>query len=99
MFTEIEKYAIINILSLIMEADVIIHPKEVEFIDVVMAKLNITVDKLDLIEHYDLNFSKSIIQSMNTPKVEYAKELFIKMASIDGYIDPRETDVINSLSL
>ena len=58
-FTDNEKYAIIAILTSIMEADRIVHSKEIEFMDEMMEKLNIRVNDLDHMEINDLNLSKS----------------------------------------
>ena len=49
-FTDNEKYAIIAILTSIMEADTIIHSKEIEFMDEMMEKLNIRINDLDHME-------------------------------------------------
>ena len=95
-FTNNEKYAIITILSLIMEADTIVHPKEIEFMNIMMKRLNIRISDLDHMEMSDLTLSKTIIQAMSPQKQKIVKEWFQTMAQIDGYIDPRETNVINS---
>ena len=97
MFTDNEKYAVIAILTLIMEADTIIHPKEVEFMDEMMERLNICINDLDHMEMNDLHLCKKIILTMTRNKQEIVKGLFQKMAEIDGIIDPRETDIINQI--
>ena len=95
-FTDKEKYAIITILSLIMEADTIVHPKEIEFMNTIMRRLDIRISDLDHMEMKDLTLSKTIIQAMPLQKQKIVKEWFLTMAQVDGYIDPRETKVINS---
>ena len=52
-YTLSEKYAIINILSAIMEADTIIHPKEIEYMNSIMESLHIVVSDLDHMEMRD----------------------------------------------
>ena len=90
-----EKYAIINILSFIMEADTIIHPKEIAFMNKVMGEMEINVVDLDHMEIKDLTLEKQVILQMSKEKQQEVKKLFIRMAEIDGYVDPREIDIIN----
>ena len=90
-----EKYAIINILSLIMEADTVIHPKEIAFMNKVMEEMEISVMDLDHLEIKDLILEKQVILEMGNEKQSEIKSLFIQMAEIDGYVDTREMDIIN----
>lgn len=96
-FTLTEKYAIINILSAIMEADTVIHPKEVEYMNNIMESLHIVVSDLDHLEIKDFRLDRQIIREMSIDKRAEAMELFRKMSEVDGYVDPREIDVINSI--
>jgi len=96
-YTLTEKYAIINILSAIMEADTILHPKEIEYMNSIMESLQIVVSDLDHLEMKDNNLDKQIIQSMPKEKRVEVISLFQQMAEIDGFVDPRELDIINSL--
>lgn len=96
-FTLTEKYAIINILSAIMEADTVIHPKEVEYMNSVMESLQIFVSDLDHLEIRDFRLDRQIIRDMPNDKRTEAMGLFRKMAEVDGYVDSREIDVINSI--
>ena len=96
-FTDNEKYAIIAILTSIMEADTIIHSKEIEFMDEMMEKLDIHVNDLDHMEINDLNLFKTNILAMSLNKQQIVKDWFQTMAEIDGNIDSRETDVINQI--
>lgn len=96
-FTDNEKYAIIAILTSIMEADTIIHSKEIEFMDEMMEKLNIRVNDLDHMEINDLNLVKTNILAMSLNKQQIVKDWAQTMAEIDGNIDSRETDVINQI--
>jgi len=96
-FTLTEKYAIINILSAIMEADTVIHPKEVEYMNSVMESLQIVVSDLDHLEIRDFRLDRQIIRDMPNDKRTEAMGLFRKMAEVDGYVDSREIDVINSI--
>lgn len=96
-YTLSEKYAIINFLSAIMEADTILHPKEIEYMNSIMESLQIVVSDLDHLEMKDNNLDKQIIQSMPKEKRVEVISLFQQMAEIDGFVDPRELDIINSL--
>lgn len=96
-FTDNEKYTIIAILTLIMEADTIIHSKEIEFMDKMMERLNIRVNDLDHMEINDLNLVKTNILAMPLNKQQIVKDWVQTMAEIDGNIDSREADVINQI--
>ncbi len=96
-FTDNEKYAIIAILTSIMEADTIIHSKEIEFMDEMMEKLDIHVNDLDHMEINDLNLFKTNILAMSLNKQQIVKDWFQTMAEIDGNVDSREMDVINQI--
>ena len=75
-FTDNEKYAIIAILTSIMEADRIVHSKEIEFMDEMMEKLNIRVNDLDHMEINDLNLFKTNILTMSLNKQQIVKDWF-----------------------
>lgn len=96
-FTDSEKYAVVAILMSIMEADTIIHPKEVEFMDEMMDRLNIRVHDLDHMEMDDLGLAKKAILAMPLDKQQVVKSWFQTMAEVDGNIDLRETEVINQI--
>ncbi len=96
-YTINEKAAIINVLSLIMEADNVLHPNEIAFMDKIMKDMKITVSDLDHMEVSDFNISRSIIGDMSPGKKQEVKRIFNDMASVDGVVDPRELDIINAL--
>lgn len=96
-YSKSQQYAIITILILIMEADGIIDPNEVKYIDSVLSEFGISEPELEEISYYDFNHSKEILSKMNNQELEYAKKLFIEMAKCDGYADPRELEIINLL--
>ena len=95
--TTYEKYAIISILSQIMKADGIIHPKEEEFMDQAYCELGITINDLEGISNMDILETKHIIDGMSATNKEYARKLFVGMAESDGFLHPREVDVINKI--
>ncbi len=95
--TLIEKFAIVTILSQIMNADGIVHPKEEEYMDKVYAELGITISDMEDITNMDDIQAKLVINEMQEEKKQYAQFLFISMAKTDGFIHPKETDIINNL--
>ena len=95
--TIIEKFAIVTILSQIMKADGIIHQKEEEYMDKVFADLGITISDMEDMANMDDIQAKYIINEMLDDKKQYAQSLFVSMAEADGYIHPKETEIINQL--
>lgn len=96
-YTAIEKMAIVFFLNKIMEADSIIDRREVEFMDEMYEHLCVVDTDLSLLEMMDLEFCKGIISAMAPEKLEYARKLFEGMALSDGYYDPSERALIESL--
>ena len=95
--TIIEKFAIIIILSQIMKADGIIHPKEEEYMDKVFADLGITISDMEDMANMDDIQAIYIINEMLDDKKQYAHSLFVSMAEADGYIHPKEIEIMNQL--
>ena len=60
-FTTIEKYAIVKVLSHIMKADGIIHPKEEEYMNQTYSDFSITIHDLEDISNIDDIQTKLII--------------------------------------
>lgn len=98
IFSKQEKYAIVSVLIKIMEADGIIDPHEIEFLDGVLVDLHISEQEMENIQEYDFGQDIAIIKQLSNEKLNAAKELFINMAKCDGYADPRELQIINSLA-
>lgn len=97
--TTIEKFAIVTILSQIMKADGVIHPKEEEYMDKVYAELDITISDMEDVTNMDAIQAKIVINAMIGEKKQYAQSLFVTMAKVDGYIHPLEKEIINQLWL
>ncbi len=95
--TPIEKLAIVTILSQIINADGIIHPKEEEYIDKVYAELGITISNMEDMANMDEIQAKSVVNKMQEEKKRYAQSLFVSMAEADGYVHPKETEIINHI--
>lgn len=96
-FTTIEKYAIIKVLSHIMKADGIIHPKEEEYMDQTYSDLLITINDLEDISNIDDIQTKLIICGMSDKNKSIAQALFVGMAEADGIIHPKESKIINQI--
>ena len=96
-FTLNEKIAIVSILSQIMYADGIIHPKEDEYMDKVYEELGLTINDIDSITNMDIIQAYNILNEMAQEKREYAHSLFVSMAESDGYVHPKEMDVIDKV--
>ena len=92
-----EKYAIVSILYQIMNADGIVHPKEEEFMNKVYVELGINVNDIEEIANMNDIQAENIIRSMSSSPKAYAQSLFISMAECDGYVDPKETAIIEQL--
>ena len=97
IFTRQEKYAIVSVLIKIMEADGIIDSHEVEFLDGVLVDLHISEPEMEIIQEYNLGQDIAIIKQLSLEKLEAAQLLFLNMAKCDGFADPRELQIINSL--
>ena len=98
-FSHSEKYAIVNILTMIMEVDTIIHPKEIEYMDSVLMDFTITADDNEHMDNMDMQMCLAVIKSMSEEKRKVAKEMFVTMATIDGFVDPREKQLLELYSL
>ncbi len=96
-FTTIERFAIVTILSQIMNADGIIHPMEEEYMDKVYAELGIMISDMEDITNMDFVQAISVINAMLDEKKQYAQLLFVSMARSDGYIHHLESEIINNL--
>ena len=92
-----EKRTIFYILSLIMKADQIIDPAEVEFLDKVFFDFELDISEFDHMEDLTTEELSKAFAILSDDKKEYAKKLFFDMAACDGYVDPRETDIINQM--
>lgn len=95
MFSEQEKRTIIQILTMIMEADLVIHPNEIKFINSLMNEFGLSKAEFDHMDMLDPDILKKEYSLFNSEKKEIAKELFLKMAKIDGCVHPMEIKIIN----
>ncbi len=98
-FSEQEKRTILHLLTMIMEADSVIHPKEVEYIKSVMKNFGLSSAEFDHMDMLDFAVLKKEYSMMNKEKQDFANDIFLNMAKIDGNIHCNERNIINSLQL
>ncbi|WP_294598563.1 TerB family tellurite resistance protein [uncultured Rikenella sp.] len=92
-----EQFAVVAILILIMEADGVVDPNEVKFLNRILSIFNISESELEIVSSYDFNQCREILSGMGAEELAYAKSIFTEMARCDGYTDPRELKIINRL--
>ena len=80
-----------------MKADSILNPAEVEFLDKVFADFEMDINEFDHMEEITIEELSSDFSYFTVEKKEYAKKLFVEMSECDGYVDPREVEVINQI--
>lgn len=96
-FTKIEKYAIVIVLLCIMKADGIIHPKEEVFMNEIYSNFDITISDLENISNIDDIQANHIVYKMTDEKKAQIMPLFVGMAKADGFIHPKEMEIIDRI--
>lgn len=96
-YSQTQKFAIVSILIMIMEADGVIDPNEINFLNGVLSSFNISESELEIINSYDFNQCQKILSNMTAHELANAKSIFIEMAECDGYAHPQELEIINRL--
>ena len=84
---------------MIMEADSVIHPKEVEYIKSLMKDFGLSTAEFDHMEMLDFDVPKNEFKMMDVEKQRIAKEYFVKMSKVDGIIHKNELKIINDLQI
>ena len=92
-----EKRVIFYILSLIMKADNIINPAEIEFLDNIFKEFGLDVSEFDHMDDLSFDELSKEYALFSSETQSYAKKLFQEMAECDGYVDPKELAIIQSL--
>jgi uncharacterized tellurite resistance protein B-like protein len=92
-----EKKIIIAILIEIMDADGVVHPNETAYLDSVIKTFGLDLNDLDCIDEWDYTLVKHEFKSFADDKKQSAINMFLEMAKCDGYADPRELEIIESL--
>ena len=82
-----------------MKADGIIDSKEEEYMNQAYSNFAITVNDLEYISSIDAIQANSIIRSMTNEKKKQVLPLLVGMAKADGFMHPKEKDIINKILL
>lgn len=98
-FSEYEKRTILHLLTMIMEADTVIHPKEVEYIKSLMKDFGLSTAEFDHMEMLDFDVLKNEFKMMDVEKQKIAKKYFVEMSKVDGFIHKNELKIINDLQV
>lgn len=98
MFSEQEKRTILQILTMIMEADEVIHHKEVEYINSLMKEFGLSSAEFDHMDMLDFDVLKKEFGIMNKENQKMAQEYFKTLAKIDGNIHINEKKIIKELN-
>ena len=96
-FNKSEQHVIISVLIAIMEADGVIHPNETSYLNKVLSMFSTSEAEIEEIPSFDPVTTPTILKSMAENNREMARELFIEMAKCDGFADPRELEIINTV--
>lgn len=89
-----QKYAIVTILTQIMNADGVIHPKEEEYMDKVYVELGIRIGDIEDMTNIDEFQAKQIVRTMSEEQRKYSQNLFVSMAKCDEFYHPKESAII-----
>lgn len=81
----------------IIEADTIIHDREIEYMNSILKQLAFTTQDIEYLENLELSYCMDIVKDMQQEQKNEVIEMFRTMISIDGRIDPREVAVIENL--
>lgn len=92
-----EKRTIFHILILIMQADCIINSAESSFLDDIFKLFDLDISEFDHIEDLDIDILANEFSNFSKETKDYAKDLFVTMSKCDGFMDPREIDIINRM--
>lgn len=97
-FSEQEKRTILHLLTMIMEADSVIHPKEIEYIKTLMKDFGLSFAEFDHMDMLDFAVLKNEFGMMDDEKRNIAKDYFINLAKVDGNVHINERNMIKSLN-
>jgi uncharacterized tellurite resistance protein B-like protein len=92
-----QKYAIVAILTQIMNADGVIHPKEAEYMDKVYVELGIKIGDIEDMTNIDEFQAKQIVREMSKEQKQYSQNLFVSMAKSDDFFHPKESAIIEKI--
>ena len=96
-FNKSEQHAIVSVLIAIMEADGVIHPNETSYMNKVLSAFSMLESEIEEIPMFDPVATPMTLKMMTEKKKEGARKIFVGMAECDGYTDPREIKIIDSI--
>ena len=96
-FTSNQKFAILSVLSQIMNADGLIHPKEEEYLNKMYVELGVKIGDVEDMTNIDDIQAKQIVRDLTDDQKDYVLSLFVSMAESDGYVHPKELVVIGEI--
>jgi hypothetical protein len=94
-----EKRIIFRILNLIMKADFVINPAETKYLDNIFYEFGFDYQEFDHMEDMDLEELEKDFSTLSIEKKRYAHTLFMEMSECDGFVDPRELQIIKKFCL
>lgn len=97
-FSEQEKRTILQLLTMIMEADTVIHPKEVDYINSVVKDFGFSSAEFDHMDMLDFSVLKDEFGMMDENKRNIANGYFMNLANVDGNVHINERNMIKSLN-
>lgn len=96
-FNKSEQHAIVSVLIAIMEADGVIHPNETAYLNKILSAFSTSESEIEEIPAFDSVTTPYVLKGMSDSKKNKAHEIFVEMAKCDGYTDPREIKIIESI--
>lgn len=96
-YTHSQRLALLQVLTLIMRADEIIKPVEIEYLNRFIADFNIQPDDITQADMLSLEQCRLILSQLTSNQKRECLTLFEGMANIDNDYDPREKEIITNL--
>lgn len=97
IFSEQEKRTILQLLVMIMEADLVIHPNEVDYINSIREDFGLSSAEYDHMDMLDFDILKNDFAKMSVDKKNTAKRFFVDLAKADGNIHKNEQSLLDML--
>ena len=96
-FNKKEQHAIVSVLIAIMEADGVIHPNETSYQNKILSAFSMLESEIEDIPPFDSVATPLTLKIMTENKKKEARKILAGMAGCDGYSDPREIKIIDSI--
>lgn len=96
-FNKSGQHAIVSVLIAIMEADGVIHPNETAYLNKILSDFSTSESEIEEIPVFDSVVTPLTLKMMTKNKRVEARKIFVGMAECDGYSDPCEIKIIDSI--